>query len=266
MTPDPLNKLRDSIHVILVRPQKGVNVGAALRAVANMDVRGAFSIVGTPEIIDDECLRTAKHARDAIDRIVFCRTLGEALGERNGLVLGATARVDSVTRPHAMAVREAMAAAVKKKLHGEIEKICLVFGPEGDGLSNEEIKACDWVVTIPTTAQYSVLNLAQAVLVFVYEANMAILELSRVDHIDATGPKRAFIKKFIDMAEKAGFVFDGDSQKMKPRLEAILNTLRVDERDASTLHGLVDQLSRSLERGKPDLKGRFKGFAGQDEQ
>jgi tRNA/rRNA methyltransferase len=44
----------------------------------------------------------------------------------------------------------------------------LLFGPEDRGLTNEDIRLCHELVTIPT-AEFSSLNLAQAVMILCYE-------------------------------------------------------------------------------------------------
>ena len=53
-------------------------------------------------------------------------------------------------------------------------RIALVFGPEDRGLTNVELRLCHDLVTIPT-AEFSSLNLAQAVMVMVYELFRASL-------------------------------------------------------------------------------------------
>jgi tRNA/rRNA methyltransferase len=50
----------------------------------------------------------------------------------------------------------------------------LLFGPEDRGLTNEELRLCHALVNIPT-AQFSSLNLAQAVMVLSYELFKASL-------------------------------------------------------------------------------------------
>ncbi len=49
-----------------------------------------------------------------------------------------------------------------------------MFGPEDRGLNNEEITHCQRLVTIPTDAAASSLNLAQAVLLMLYECANAV--------------------------------------------------------------------------------------------
>ena len=44
----------------------------------------------------------------------------------------------------------------------------MVFGPEGKGLLNEQLRMCDILVTIPTWEGYPILNLSHAVAIICY--------------------------------------------------------------------------------------------------
>ena len=50
-----------------------------------------------------------------------------------------------------------------------------MFGREDSGLSNEELRLCHWHVHVPTSADYSSLNLAAAVQLLCYELRMTAL-------------------------------------------------------------------------------------------
>jgi tRNA/rRNA methyltransferase len=54
-------------------------------------------------------------------------------------------------------------------------RIAILFGPEDRGLSNEDIRNCHGLVNIPA-AEFSSLNLAQAVMIICYEIFNAGLE------------------------------------------------------------------------------------------
>src|SRR6185295_8611651 len=47
--------------------------------------------------------------------------------------------------------------------------VALVFGPEDHGLTNDDLRHCQCLVTIDTSLQYASLNLAQAVLLVCYD-------------------------------------------------------------------------------------------------
>ena len=65
------------------------------------------------------------------------------------------------------------------------EKVAIVFGPEDRGLDNEAIQHCQRLVTIPTNPEASSLNLAQSVLLLLYECAKAV----RARQHEAAGEK-----------------------------------------------------------------------------
>jgi tRNA C32,U32 (ribose-2'-O)-methylase TrmJ len=233
-----------------------------------MGLEGSFKIVGSPAIVNQDARRLAKHASPILDRIRFFASLPEALADDRHpqtLSLASTARIGSAHRPHPLWVRPAMQRAFQKLRDNEISQLRLVFGPESDGLSNEEVEACDWVVTIPSSETYRSLNLAQAILIFSYEANMNLVEDWEPFRSEKPSQRERLVSHFIRLAEEVGFVLPGDPFKMRPRLEEILSQLPRHIKDVKTLHGLLDQAIRSAKKGQIDLKGRFKKYGKQDE-
>lgn len=249
-------KLRRQLHVVLVRPEYGGNVGSAARALANMGIEGSFRVVGNPNIVDSSCLRMAKHAADRVHAIQHFSTLREALPK--GLSLAATARIGSPGRPHPLVVREAIPRAMEKLQRGEVEALTFVFGPEADGLRNDEIDLCDWIVTIPSSEEYRSLNLSQAILIFCYEANQSLLKEWDAFEADKPSQRDRLITHALKLAEDVGFILPGDPFKMRPRLEEIFSAIPRHVEGARTLHGLLDQISRSVKKGEPDMKGRYR--------
>ena len=250
------------LHIVLVRPEQGGNVGSAVRALANMGIEGHFRIVGSPEILNSECERFAKNAKPRLETIEFFSDLRQALPISNprALKVAATARVGSADRPHPLWVRPAMERAVQKLLEQEIDEIWLIFGPESDGLRNEEVDLCDWVVTIPSLETYRSLNLSQAILIFSYELHLCLLEPREAFESVKPSQRNRLIHHLIEVAQKAGFILPGDPFKMRARLEEIFSRLPAYIPEARTLHGLLDQIARSLAAGKRELKGRYKKY------
>lgn len=122
-------------------------------------------VVVEPENYDlSRVLKMATHvATDVVQDIQIATSLRDALASFQ-FVIGTTARLggerEIVYTPSRMA---------EKLIPISLENtIAVVFGPEDRGLSNEDIRLCHELVTIPT-AEFSSLNLAQAVMVFCYE-------------------------------------------------------------------------------------------------
>ena len=222
----PCEQLRKRIHVILVRPSEGGNVGATIRALENMGVFGSVIVAGNPDILNEESRKFAVNAQERLENIEFHEDLKAALDsfkEKNILSLASTARVGSSHRPHPTWIRKAMSHAIEKLVTSQITDIVMVFGCEASGLSNFEVSLCDQVVTIPSVSQYRSLNLAQAILIFAYEANMLLLSQPEASFKGTEKPtqKAKMVQHLIRLAEESGFVLPGDPFKMKPKLEEI---------------------------------------------
>jgi len=153
----------DHITIVLQRPRFPENIGAAARAIRNMGIRRM--IVVEPENYElSRVLKMATHAAaDVVREIRIAQDLREALSPFH-MVVGTTARLggerEVVQSPSHMADR---LISVSRE-----NTIAIVFGPEDRGLSNEDLRLCHELVNIPT-AEFSSLNLAQAVMVICYE-------------------------------------------------------------------------------------------------
>lgn len=161
------------LHIILVRPRFPENIGMAARAMANMGTCDLTLVA--PERWDREKADPLATGQGLaiLDKARVEATLEKAL-ESCTLALGTTARTggwrDETFGPE-QAARLARAAARQGG------RIALVFGPEDKGLTNAEVALCTHLVTIPTAAGLTSLNLAQAVLLLLYECVKADREL-----------------------------------------------------------------------------------------
>jgi len=146
-------------------------------------------IVVKPQAYDlTRVQRLATHAAaPVVEAIQVYDSLGQALAPFN-YVVGTTARRGGerqrVFAPDSMARKLAPMLAANR--------IALVFGPEDRGLTNTELRLCHDLVTIPT-AEFSSLNLAQAVMVMAYEMHRAGLQ-----------PKAAFAPRLATRHELDG--------------------------------------------------------------
>jgi TrmH family RNA methyltransferase len=161
-----------NIIVVLVEPKHAVNIASAVRAVANMGAGGLRLV--RPGAYTPEQIETMAHdTRDIVEGIRHCETLDEALA---GCVrvAGLTAR----RRAAKWAMSTPRAAAPDLIEAAREAPVGLVFGREESGLTNDELDRAHLVITIPTTDRAS-LNLAQAVVIMLYELRCAAPESAR---------------------------------------------------------------------------------------
>ena len=168
------------VVVVLYEPQDIVNIGATIRAMKNMGV-GTLRLV-RPKLFDANRIESVAHdTEDIVRDTVLLDTLDEALAD--------CVRVAGFTRRRRAARRalvDARAAAHDLLDHAEEGPVALLFGREDHGLPNEALDRAQLVVTIPTTDHAS-LNLAQAVLIALYELHLTAADATRV-----IGPPKHF--------------------------------------------------------------------------
>jgi len=157
----------DHIAVVLVQPQIPENIGAVARAMSNM---GLSRLVLVEPGNCDLCrvLKTATGSSiDLVEHMAIFDDLKEALAPYHHIA-GTTARTGALrptlSRPRSLA--HDLVSLTRNNL------AAILFGPEDRGLSNEQLRCCQTIVTIPT-ASFSSLNLAQAVMIVCYEIFLA---------------------------------------------------------------------------------------------
>ncbi len=162
----------DDTRVVLHEPQDPVNIAAVVRAMKNMGVHDLRLV--NPADYDPSRIEMVAHGtRDIVERIRHETTLDDALA--------GCARVAGFTARHRTAKRtivDPRAAAAELARVASDAPVALLFGREDRGLDNDALDRAHLVVTIPTTDHAS-LNLAQAVLIGLYEMHLAAPEASR---------------------------------------------------------------------------------------
>lgn len=157
----------DAFCVVLVSPLYGGNVGAVCRAMANMDVSDLRLV--QPRVTDwDDAERMACHAAGILERRGTFACLADAVADC--IVSAGTTARGGLYRQHVRSPREWAPALVNRTSEG---RIALVFGPEDQGLSNDDVARCTHLIRIPTGSAYTSLNLAQAVMICLYECFQA---------------------------------------------------------------------------------------------
>ncbi len=152
-----------NVCIVLSRPRYPENIGAAARAMRNMGLEQL--VVVDPQNCDlSRVLKMATHAAiDVVEQMRVYEDLQTALAPLN-YVVGTTARLGGQRQLVGTAAR----LAQKLAPICENNRVGLLFGPEDRGLTNEDIRLCHELVNIPT-AEFSSLNLAQAVMILCYE-------------------------------------------------------------------------------------------------
>lgn len=132
------------------------NVGAIFRAVAGL---GADAVLVTPRCADPLYRRSVRVSMGTVLQVPWTRLpewpVARTLLHDAGFHIAALALAEN-------------AVSLRDFAQSQPDRIALVFGSEGDGLSSHALDACDTVVTIPMLHGVDSLNVASASAVALY--------------------------------------------------------------------------------------------------
>ncbi len=161
------------VSVAVVEPEFGLNLGYVARTMANFGMEKL--IVVSSKRLDRKRLGEAKlfasHGRSLIDEIDYVGSMAK-LRKRFRLLIGTTAiegtRKANLTRK-TLGVEEC-ASRVSDKITAQPNSVCIVLGRDTTGMTNEELRSCDFSVTIRASRNYNTLNVshAAAIVFFVF--------------------------------------------------------------------------------------------------
>ena len=135
-----------------------------------------ISVVGNRDLAPEEMKRMATHfAAGIVDSIGHFDALDEALAQFQYIV-GATSRRGSGRGPF-VSPKEMAARIVDVSQENEV---ALLIGPEDTGLSNDDLRFCHLLVTIPASKNNKSLNLSHAAMILCYEIFVARMETREV--------------------------------------------------------------------------------------
>ncbi len=187
-----MEKILDNIFIVLVEPKNPGNIGAVARAMKNMGI-GNLRLVNPVGYKDhEEQKKLGYRSQEIIERSREFGSLSDALGDIS-LVFLATTRKGKWKKDFILPSR---AAEMIIERSGK-EKIAVVFGREDSGVTIDESQMANYFIRIPSAVNYPSLNLAQAVMLMVYE----IYIHTGAAAMDLAFPKRAEKNKYDRLAE-----------------------------------------------------------------
>ncbi len=243
MVQDTVRELMGQAAIVLVSPKFAENAGSAARTAANMGI-GRLILV-CREVPDRDRMLTLATAKAAhlIDTLEHHRELGEALAPF-GWVLGTSARQG----------RKRTTVNSPRQLMGEVlpqlknNRVALLFGPEDRGLTNEELRYCNRITTIPTV-DFSSLNLAQAVAILCHELHYSVLDAVSRNAFPVSVPKQgdkqeleAMFGHVEETLTAIGFLKNGEDDYWMKSIRQFLGRIGLKSKEIKIIRGVCRQL------------------------
>ena len=228
-----------NISIVLYKPKYAGNVGSVVRAAKNMGIDNII-VVGAADMDTQELKKRSTHlAVDVVDKIQYFDNIDAALGEFNYIV-GTTSRLGKARGPFVSprVIAEQMVNISRKN------KVALLFGPEDTGLSNDELRYCHAVTTIPTARDLKSINLSHAVIIICYEMFAASIKAN-----EENIPKFALLKEMEGMYGQIktlladiGFLNPENPDYWMMHLRRLFNRAGLLSREVKIIRGICRQL------------------------
>ena len=234
-------RLKENIYVVFVECESPGNVGFLARTMGNFGLDKLVLI--NPCTLKDESYYQAMHAKSTVENALIYDTVEEFVKDKNiDFIVGSTGVPGGSYNLSRIPLKpEELAKSMNYN-----DKIAILFGREGDGLSNEEIEMCDITVSIPTDPGYPIMNISHAAAVILYEVfknrnNFPVEGLEESTALE----KEYLIKDMEEMISK----LDIPDHKKRNGLKVfknIINRAFITGREAHTFKGILRRLNMKI--------------------
>jgi TrmH family RNA methyltransferase len=230
------------VEIVLVEPLYEGNIGFTARVMKNFGFTRLVLI--NPPKMGIEATTRASHATDVLESAVIAASLDDVIAESNMLV-GTTGEL-SKTISHAMRMPYYTPGELRDIVAPVDGRVSILFGRENWGLSNDEIRQCDVICTIPTSPVYPIVNISHAVGILCYE----LAHLPRGEYITASRCEMdAFynhIDEFLDLVDHREYKRANTMTMMR----RIFGRTLLTGREVTILHGIIRRAEWHIKEGK----------------
>jgi TrmH family RNA methyltransferase len=233
----------ENCRVVLMRPRIAANIGATARAMRNMGLRDLFMVSPEANPDDSEARKLSTHGEGILRQARIVGSLSEAVKDCT-LVAATSARTGGLFRQQSMGPPD----EIIPHLIDEIGRgpVALVFGPEATGLTSDEVSCCHFLIHIPTDPTYPALNLAQAVVISLYELRRAWLaRKGSLGSSPSTATYELQERMYADMRsalEEIHFLYGAKADSLMHALRHMIGRAKPSEMEVNLLIGLARQI------------------------
>lgn len=242
----------DNIRIVLVNTTHPGNIGGVARAMKNMGL-SRLVLVAPVKYPHEQASWRAASAEDVLQRAVVVDTVEQAIADCQ-FVVGTSARERRIPWP----LLEPRQCASRIDGLSDREQVAVLFGREDRGLTNEELQLCNLHLNIPTSDDYSSLNLAMAVQIVCYELRMLLVQpelATREDEVwDTPFATAENMERFYVHLEQTlmelEFLDPAAPRQLMARLRRLYGRVRLDEMELNILRGILTETNKWVARGQ----------------
>ena len=236
-----LDLFKNNIYIVFVECETPGNIGFLARTMANFGLKNLVLI--NPPTLTPEAYYQATHGKYIVENALVYPSLDEFYrSKRIDFKIASTGVAGGSYNLSRIPIRpEQLSESININ-----NKIAILFGREGDGLTNKEIENCDLCVSIPTDPTYPILNISHAAAIIFYELFKNKHEYAVEGLEESTLLEKEYLIK--DMEELIGKL-DIPNHKKRNGLKTfknIINRAFITGREAHTLKGILRRLKNKM--------------------
>ncbi len=237
--------MSSNINIVLVNTSHPGNIGSTARAMKTMGLN-QLTLVSPKDFPSKIANAKAVGCTDILDNAKVTTLLSEAVCNSK-LIVGFSARSRKSNIP-SLSIDN-----LNKLLAHYDDEVSIVFGNEQSGLSNEDLRLCNYIVTIPTDKAYSSLNLAFAVQIFSYEffkfRNSESKIINKIDaDIAKQSTKNHLIEVFLSIMTDLNIITDQNKRSLTQNIYIIFNKLSINDNEANLFLGVLNSFKKALKK------------------
>lgn len=236
-----ISLFKENIYIVFVECETPGNVGFLARTMANFGLKNLVLI--NPPILTNDAYYQATHGKYIVESAKVYNTLDEFYqSQRIDFKVASTGTVGGSYNLSRIPIKpEDLGNSLNVS-----NKIAILFGREGDGLSNKEINECDICVSVPTDPTYPIMNISHAAAIIFYELFKNKHEFGVEGLNESTKLEKDCLLK--DMKELIDSL-DIPEHKKKNGLKTFNNIISrafITSREAHTFKGILRRLKNKL--------------------
>lgn len=250
---EPRHGALANVRIVMIRTSLAANIGSAARAMKTMGL-SALELVAPRNFPDPEASALASGADDVLANARVHPTFDAAIADAQ-LVIGSSARRRELLMPE-LTPAQAAKMLIEAAARGPV---AMVFGNERTGMENVELERCHYLTVIPTVAEFSSLNVAQAIQLYCYELHCAALAQPALDDsprlVSALGEDQVhspasaqvlegFFEHLETTLNELEFLDPQNPRQMMRRLRRLYQRAQPDQSEIHMLRGILAALGK----------------------
>ena len=238
------------INIVLVEPKGEENIGAVSRSMMNFGFERLILVNPQFNHLSDKSINYAIHSAQILKDAKILNNISE-IKSNDSINIAITRRCGDWRTRDLYSYELANFLLAHKN-----NKVNLLFGREANGLTNSEIQLCDLICSIPTSQNFSSINLSHSVNLILYELFVAFGRATIPP--DNIKENLTNLQTFNDMVnEIESFLTEADFFKnraswvIKRFIKRVLLRVNLTDKEMLTLKNIFFSIKGIVKKSKP---------------